>query len=82
MEQGQEKDQEQQQQQQQQQLGQKSMEGEELRLRNMIRFKNMDRGIPCQPCDYQMLAKKVDINAYDHDNFRKYPSEVGTSVSL
>ena len=62
---------------------QRTMTGPDLKLRNMIRFKNKGRNTGrCTKQDYRQAAKGAkDINAYDHDNFRRNPQEVVFKIS-
>lgn len=61
---------------------QTSMTGADRRLLKMIKFKNKGTGTPrCTEQDYREAAREANVNAYDHDNFRKNEYEVGTKKS-
>ena len=59
------------------------MAGPDLKLRNMIRFKNSGKGTPrCTKQTYRAAAAKANINAYDHENYRKTPQEVHIQYTI
>ena len=61
-----------------------SMTGPELTLLKMIKFKQVgprqDRRT-CTKQDYREAASMANVNAYDHDNFRKNQGQVKTPAS-
>ena len=56
---------------------QKKMTGNDLKLRDMIRYKNKGSGTStCTEQDYRGMAGQANVNAYDHDNYRNNPHQV------
>ena len=57
-----------------------SMTGPELKLLKMIKYKNTGSNTPtCTADDYREACKNANVNAYDHDNYRKNKTEVISS---
>ena len=56
---------------------QQKLTGNDLKLKNMIRYKNKGhKNSPCSEQDYRDASRSANVNAYDHENFRKLPNEV------
>lgn len=60
-----------------------NMTPEDLKLLDMIRYKNKgSHGPICEEGDYREAAKKANVNAFNSDNFRQRPTQVFIALKI